>query len=86
MPNVRLLRAGVFNLTGDLQALADEYTQLYPVEVLQQVLSRSLSNPDFDVSSLLPSGVSFMDPQFFHDQAVNVSSSLQVHLAASPPS
>lgn len=53
---------------------------LYPVETLQTVFNGSLNDPNFDVSTLLPSGVSFQDPKFFDDQAVNVSSTLQVSL------
>ena len=75
------MHAGAFNLTQDWEELAQEFSMLYPVETLQAVLNGSLNNPSFDVSSLLPSGVSFQDPKFFDDQAVNVSSTLQVRLA-----
>ena len=74
-------RAGAFNLTQDWEELAQEFTQLYPVEITQAVLNGSLNDPNFDVSSLLPSGVSFKDPLFFDDEAFNVSSTLQVRTA-----
>ena len=80
-PRLRLCHAGAFNLTQDWEELAQEYSQLYPVEILQAVLNGSLNDPSFDVTSLLPSGVSFQDPMFFDDQASNVSSTLQVRAA-----
>lgn len=72
------LHAGAFNATQDWEELAEEYSQLYPVEVTQALLNGSFHDPDFDVSSLLPSGVSFTDPEFFNDMGSNVSSTLQV--------
>ncbi|CAL5229145.1 g12419 [Coccomyxa viridis] len=69
---------GAFNQTQDWEELAQEFTQLYPVEIMQSILNGSLNDPDFDVSSLLPSGVSFQDPMFFDDQGFNVSSTLQL--------
>jgi len=74
------MHAGAFNLTQDWEELAQEFSMLYPVETLQTVFNGSLNDPNFDVSTLLPSGVSFQDPKFFDDQAVNVSSTLQVSL------
>lgn len=72
----------MFNQSQDFIELVNEFSQLYPVEVLQEVLNGSLSNPNFNITSLLPSGVSYTDPKFFHDQASNISSSLQVRSAA----
>ena len=72
------MHAGVFNQTQDFQELMGEFSQLYPVEVLQEMLNGSLSNPDFNISALLPSGLAYTDPQFFHNQASNISSTTQV--------
>lgn len=77
-PKGDLRDAGAFNLTQDWEELAQEFTQLYPVEITQSIVNGSLNDPNFDVSSLLPSGVSFQDPMFFDDQGFNVSSTLQV--------
>ena len=71
------MRAGAFNLTQDWEELQDEFQQLYPVAVLQAALNGSLHDPGFNLSSLLPSGVSFQDPMFFNDQGSNVSSQTQ---------
>ena len=76
--NGECLHAGAYNATQDWEELAEEYSQLYPVEVTQALLNGSFHDPDFDVSSLLPSGVSFTDPEFFNDMGSNVSSTLQV--------
>ena len=74
------MHAGVFNQTQDFQELMAEFSQLYPVEILQELLNGTLTNPSFNISSLLPSGLAFTDPQFFHDQASNISSTTQVGL------
>ncbi len=71
--------AGVFNQTQDFQEAMAEFSQLYPVEILQEMLNGSLSNPSFNISSLLPAGLAYTDPQFFHNQASNISSTTQVH-------
>ena len=71
------MHAGAFNQTQDAQELMAEFSQLYPVEILQAVLNGSLNNPSFSVLSLLPSGLAYTDPKFFHDQAANVTSTLQ---------
>jgi hypothetical protein len=71
-------RAGVFNKTQDWEELLTEFSHLYPVEVLKTLLDGSLKDPDFDVTSLLPSGVAFSDPEFFNDAASNVSSAVTV--------
>jgi hypothetical protein len=70
--------AGAFNASQDCEELLSEASQLYPVEVLKALLDSSLKDPDFDFTSLLPSGVAFTDPQFYSNTAVNVSSTLQV--------
>ena len=72
------MRAGAFNQTQDFQELVAEFSQLYPVVILQELLNGTLTNPSFNISSLLPSGLAFTDPQFFHDQAANISSTTQV--------
>ena len=71
--------AGAFNQTQDFQEAIAEFSQLYPVEILQELLNGTLSNPSFNLSSLLPAGLAYTDPKFFHDQASNISSSTQVH-------
>ena len=58
--------------------LLEEFSDLYPIEVLKAVFNGSLHDPNFDATSLLPTGVSFTDPQFFSDSASNVSSSSRV--------
>ena len=68
---------GVFNHTQDFQEAMAEFSQLYPVEILQEMLNGSLSNPSLNISSLLPSGLAYTDPQFFHDQASNITSTTQ---------
>ncbi|CAL5221153.1 g3292 [Coccomyxa viridis] len=68
---------GVFNQTQDFQEAMAEFSQLYPVEILQEMLNGSLSNPSFNISSLLPAGLAYTDPQFFHNQASNISSTTQ---------
>ena len=55
-----------------------EFSQLYPVEILETFLNGSLHNPDFNISSLLPSGIAYKDPKFFDDSGSNITSSLQV--------
>ena len=75
-----MLRAGAFNLTQDWEELQDEFQQLYPVAVLQAALNGSLHDPSFNLSALLPSGVSFQDPLFFDDQGFNVSSQTQARI------
>ena len=39
-----------------------EFSQLYPVEILETFLNGSLHNPAFNISSLLPSGIAYKDP------------------------
>ncbi len=72
------MHAGLLNATQDWQELVEEFSQLYPAQILEAAFNGSLKDPDFDVSSLLPSGVSFQDPEFFDDQGFNVSSTTQV--------
>ena len=72
------MHVGAFNQSQDSQELLAEFSQLYPVEILQAVLNGSLNNPSFNISSLLPSGLAYTDPEFFHNQAANVTSTLQV--------
>ena len=55
-----------------------EFSQLYPIEILETFLNGSLHNPDFNISSLLPSGIAYKDPKFFDDSGSNITSSLQV--------
>lgn len=55
-----------------------EFSQLYPVEILETFLNGSLHNPAFNISSLLPSGIAYKDPKFFDDSGSNITSSLQV--------
>ena len=77
-PVHELLRAGIFNRTQDYEELVTEFSQLYPVEVLETFLNGSLHKPDFNISSLLPSGIAYKDPKFFDDSGSNITSSLQV--------
>ena len=74
-----LLRAGIFNHTQDYEELVAEFSQLYPVEILETFLNGSLHNPGFNISALLPSGIAYKDPKFFDDTGSNITSSLQVH-------
>ena len=74
------MRAGAFNLSQDWEELQDEFQQLYPIAVLQAALNGSLHDPSFNLSALLPSGVSFQDPLFFDDQGSNVSSQAQARI------
>ena len=70
--------AGLFNQTQDAIEILEEVYHLYPIEVLKVVVNGSLHDPEFDATSLLPTGVSFTDPRFFSDSASNVSSSSRV--------
>ena len=70
--------AGVFNKTQDFQEAMAEFSQLYPVKILQELLNGTLSNPGFNISSLLPAGLAYTDPHFFHSEASNITSTTQV--------
>ena len=72
------IHVGALNLTQDYEEAQAELQELYPVEIFQSILNGSFNDPNFDITNLLPSGVSYTDPQFFSDNAVNVSSTLQV--------
>ncbi len=73
-----MIFAGLFNETKDAMELLEEFSQLYPIEMLKVVFNGSLHDPKFDATSLLPTGVTFTDPQFFSNVASNVTSSSRV--------